>query len=276
MSLAVRLLTTALGSPEPALTSRFIAALHHELCTQIILTTVTTSTMNAIADGQCVLSDVGDFLPPHPILFASVKSRHFDDIDSDSLPSTEAFYRFLAVAKRNYATPFAAAPITSDSAASVTLVRQRAVIWQSVSQLSLDAIRELDALVPPLSPDDSALLIELSRLVRDVCAGRSPCTVQGRSNIPRLLWLRKYPRRMANLSAVLSTGSTTTEVLLTDISQGGCGIASVPRLPDQAPVTLTLRSGRVLSGTIQWQRPRRAGILFPAPLRPTDPLISAG
>lgn len=276
MSLAARLLTTALGSPESALTSSFITALRHELCTQVILTTVTTSTMNAIADGKCVLSDVGDFLPPHPILFDSVRSRHFDDIDQDTLPGTEAFYRFLAVAKRNYATPFAVAPVTSGPACAAPLARQRAVIWQSVSQLSLDAIREIDDLAFPNSPDEIAQSIELSRLVSDVCAGHSPCTVAGKSNIPRLLWLRKYPRRMANLSAILSAGSTTTDVLITDISQGGCGIASVPRLQNQAAVTLTLRSGRVLSGTVQWQRPRRAGILFPAPLRPTDPLISPG
>lgn len=248
--------------------SRLLHCLLDEVRTSLVLTGVTTSTLNAIPHHPQLLAWAGAFIPSDPIIFPSVKVNLIEGIDPSRLQYTTHFYRHLPIAKLSLN-----AYLGDTDERTLLHVCDN---WRSLCGVAESAMKEVDRYLGQHDDEELHLSDDIRRLLIAARSANSPCLINGRPAMPAWFQRRHNPRILANLMAHLSYGQLTAPVRIINVSIGGCGIDQSPTLPPEAIVDLRLESGRVLESVVRWQNGSRAGLLFSTPLGYRDPLISAG
>lgn len=258
------------ASPTPAASegARLLQCLIDELRSSLVLTGVTTSTLNALPRDANLLSFVAAFVPADPIIFPNLKAALIEGIDVNALDHVSHFYRYLPLAKLSLTT------VLGDD--DERTIRQVGDIWRTLCGRADLSIKEVDRYFRQRDADELHLSDDIRRLLVAARSGLSPTLRNGRPEVPAWFERRHQPRIHANLSAQLSVGALVAEVRIVNVSVGGCGLEQAPSLMPDVPVELRLESGRVLEAVVRWQNGTRAGLLFARPLHYRDPLISAG
>lgn len=255
-------------NPELSERSQLLLCLLDELRTSLVLTGVTTSTLNGFLRDTNLLRWIAAFVPSDPIIFPSVKANLIEGIDPSRLLGVARYYRHLALAKHGFTVLLGDA-----DARNLTEVYDT---WRTLCGLGELAMREMDSYISHNDPAELHLSDDIRRLLLSAKAGHSHCLVNGRPEMPIWYQRRHHPRVLANLMAHLRYGQLSAPVLMVDVSIGGCGLQQAPSLPLDAIVEVRLESGRVLEAVVRWQNGTRAGLIFSVPLSYRDPLISAG
>lgn len=248
--------------------SRLLLCLLDELRTTLVLTGVTTSTLNGFLRDTGLLRWIAAFVPSDPIIFPSVKANLIEGIDPSRLLGVARYYRHLALAKHG-------CTVLLGDADARNLIEIYDT-WRTLCGIGDLAMREMDTYISHNDPGELHLSDDIRRLLLSAKTGHSHCLVNGRPEMPLWYQRRHHPRVLANLMAHLRYGQISAPVLVVDVSIGGCGLEQAPSLPPDAIVEVRFESGRILEAAVRWQNGTRAGLIFTVPLGYRDPLISAG
>lgn len=119
-----------------------------------------------------------------------------------------------------------------------------------------------------------AALRRLRSTVASALDGGTPLLIDGEIEFPPTTITIRGMRRSVDMRAQLASYGRTWSVRVQNISQGGFCASGVHGIETNAPVKLTLSSGRELMGSVKWVDGFRAGVRLNSRLLMADPLIN--
>lgn len=150
------------------------------------------------------------------------------------------------------------------------------IVWHRVCASALQLISETNVdmrIMLPLGYRQNSAV--LSSLLSGAMNGLSPClNEQGQLYAPVLPQQRRWPRHTILQNCSVEFDGETYQAFVQDASAGGLGLERMPVVPRNGQLTVTMESGRTFGCIVAWSKDSCAGVKFPAPLLPTDPLLT--
>lgn len=150
-----------------------------------------------------------------------------------------------------------------------------ASIWRGTANRALVVVQELRQDAADILPEEYAVSADMLKevLERVIDGAADYCEADGTIVLPELSERRRAPRQSLLQAVKAASEGQMYHAFAKDISSGGMGLTRMPRLIKGSPITVELKSGRTLTGTVAWSRNGEIGVNFRTPLSLTDPLI---
>lgn len=250
----------------------YVAAAIREIEFMFACTVLTASLVNAYAGNRAINKELSlsSFLPPDPkLLSRTALAEYAPELKQETLNFVVAFLSSAASAKA--AVQHGPNQTTGPASYPGALCRS----WRITGQNAVDASDALfsDVVLPAA---EGARWPAQRAALREASLGLSPClSNDGRLVFPGWAERRGAERKKKGLRVSL-TAPVEAEITLSDISQTGIGLAGVPALEAGNFVSITVPGGRVLAGTVVWQRALCAGVRLHELLSVNDPIMFSG
>lgn len=261
-------------SPSQPLMEKLVTDTH----SAALMTAAVTSVINTFRDATIprTPSDIESYIPDASGIRFSLDLLSQDaHLSIEARAALDAFFAHLEPCMQEMERYFSDARAIGVERAMALHRYSLASTWRLVCHSAADAVQELALETEDRLPDLYNLSAGiLQRLLDAAARGQSPCVnAEGRPYLPALPQRRRGSRRILNQPASITTAEYAGRLFVRDVSQGGLGLDRVRRVKDGDFATVTLTSGRVLTGTIVWRKGARAGLRLTTPLPHNDPML---
>lgn len=264
--------------PDPDHSASVFEALVCETHTAALLTAAMTSVANTLKNLSSARTEaeLGPYMPHDPtVVIAFRRWASEAGISIATLSSLASYFADLEPARRQTGRYFSDANVIGTDRAAALHQFALTGVWRGVCRSAISAIKHLNTEIEDRLPELYALNAGvLVRLLEAAAGGQSPCVdARGQLYLPVLPQRRQTSRRMVGQAAMVTVDGAKFRAYVRDVSAGGFGLDSVPRLELNRSAVIETATGRRFTGTVAWSKGGRAGIKFMRPLTPNDPLL---
>ncbi len=264
------------GHATPA--QRFMETIVAEAHNVAISVAVVTTAVNALDDWHTQIDPkaIADFRPQMSALMSLLIGLDGGEFEAHfSAPLAAEALELIASADANLNAYFDDCATLNPSRAATLHSRVLQIAWRPaakrVAQMVVAWNGETRDSIPDLYEKNAQVL---NSLLCGASSGLRPClNATGQLYVPELPQRRRHARRaMLECCTVFSNG-VERDAYLRDVSAGGLGLDQVQGLKRGDVISVSLNTGRHLTGRVTWSTANGAGVILHQPLPANDPLI---
>lgn len=263
--------------PSDAVLESLIAETHHIAARTLVI----ASWINALSDNPdaaTLAPTLRVLIPADPVVILTMRRWIAStSIDTATLAQTNEFFATFSAARNAFNQFDTESQAIGAARAGILHATVLKAAWRLAAERADETLHAQAPLIagalPPIYTDNTHAL---RQLLAQVTAGHTPClNTDGTIRLPDLPNQRANIRRALLENCLVKAGKRNFKAFARDVSQGGLGLDRVPHLIQGRHVTITLPTGRTITGQVRWYKNATAGIAFFKPLPPNDPLLSA-